>query len=320
MTAVDRTPKPCHHPRAEHRHGTYACYVLDTCRCLPCAGANSTYERDRKKRNAYGRSNLVDAQPVREHVAALMAAGVGLKRTVELSGVPQGALWKLMYGKRRPNGDAAPSRRVTKATAERILALDPANPALLADGAPIPSVGASRRLQALSCLGWSISRLSTESGIDRQVLDKALRGEGITAGHVRAIAALYEQIWDRPPPEAHHRERIAAARARNRARAAGWAPPLAWDDDSIDDPAAAADSGDVEDQVDDVAVERAANGDRTVALNPAEVAAAVATCNARGLTDWQTGALLGITDRTVLRIRHGKTTRPQARPGRTRAA
>jgi predicted transcriptional regulator len=70
------------------------------------------------------------------------------------------------------------------------------------------------------------------------------------------------------------------------------------------------------DDVDEVAVERACKGDHTVTLNRAETAAAVALCERRGLSARQTAELLGITDRTVVRVRSGET-HPHARAGVT---
>jgi hypothetical protein len=67
-------------------------------------------------------------------------------------------------------------------------------------------------------------------------LGKSLGGEHVRAGTARAVCALYDELWDQPPPEGTHRDKIAASRARNRAAAHGWPPPLAWDDDTIDDP------------------------------------------------------------------------------------
>lgn len=69
--------------------------------------------------------------------------------------------------------------------------------------------------------------------------------------------------------------------------------------------------------IDDIAVERACKGDRTIRLNRAETAAAIDLCRRRGLSDNQTAGLLGITARTVLRVRHGETATPFARPGAT---
>lgn len=299
MSGLDRNPKPCLHKVAHHQHGDRATYVLDRCRCLPCAYAASQYELARTKRNAYDRSNLVDADPVRQHVAALMAAGVGLKRIAALSGVPQGSLWKLVYGK---NG-GAPSRRVTRSTADRLLALEPGNPALLADGAKTASVGASRRLQALACLGWSVNRLSAETGLDRQRLDQALRGGVVVASTVRAVAAAYERLWDQPPPTSDRGERISSSCTRRRAEASGWAPPLAWDDDTIDDPNATPALDDVdEDQVDELAIDMVCDG-HTMRLTGATQLAAVHRMHAAGFPVPVIAERLGIQVRQVERLR-----------------
>ncbi|MGY1773535.1 hypothetical protein [Blastococcus sp. SYSU D00813] len=69
------------------------------------------------------------------------------------------------------------------------------------------------------------------------------------------------------------------------------------------------------DDVDEIAVERACKGDRAIRLNRAEVAAAVRLCERRGLSDNQTAELLGITARSVIRIRHGETDLPYSRRG-----
>ncbi len=69
-----------------------------------------------------------------------------------------------------------------------------------------------------------------------------------------------------------------------------------------------------QDHIDDVAVERACDGDRTVRLNAAEMAAAVRRCEARGLSASQTGNVLGVAARTVAYVRDGgETTRPRRR-------
>ena len=46
----------------------------------------------------------------------------------------------------------------------------------------------------------------------------------------RAVEDLYDRAWQGP--------RRPSTASRRRAVTAGWAPPLAWDDDTIDDPAA----------------------------------------------------------------------------------
>ncbi len=65
--------------------------------------------------------------------------------------------------------------------------------------------------------------------------------------------------------------------------------------------------------VDEVAVERAVAGDRTVTLTRAETAAAVRQCRRRGCSLTETADLLGMSRRTVIRVSAGGT--PHARRG-----
>lgn len=291
--AVDRTPKPCLHKIAQHEHGTYACYVLDRCRCTPCSEANSTYENQRTKRHAYGRfDTFVDAGPARDRVRELMAAGVGLKTIAKRSELPHGTLWKLVYGKKKADGSQTPSRRVTQNTADRLLALDPKDQTLLADGARIDSTGTARRIQALVAIGWSMSRIAEQLGILRSNFTDVAHGRtDVTMATARAARELYEAWSMRVPPESTHREKISASRARNLARAYGWAPPLAWDDEAIDDPSATPHTDAFEDrrdradvQLDTVAIDRALEGDRNVRLSVAEKQEAIERGRASGLS------------------------------------
>lgn len=240
--SIDRTPKPCLHKVAQHAHATYACYVLDACRCPPCATAARDYERNRVRAHAYGRyAGLVDAEPARQHVEALTAAGVGLKRVAKVSGVAHGNLWKLMYGKRRPDGSMTPSRRVRWETAVRIMVVpipDSPTSTTLSAGASVPAVGTRRRLQALLALGWSQSKLGERLGVEPGNFTALMKQTQVSARRARAVAALYDQLWNTPAVGTDHRSKISVSRALGRAAKEGWLPPMAWADADIDDPAA----------------------------------------------------------------------------------
>lgn len=240
---IDRTPQPCHHKKANHQHGTYVTYTQDRCRCTPCTTAAGQYNARLRRRNAYGRSNLIDADPVRAHIRQLMAAGIGLKQVTKHTGINGGVLCKLMYGV--PETGRVPSKRILKANAAKILALNPDDPTLLAGGVRVDSTGTRRRLQALVHQGWSVNQLAAHADTDRQRLDGALHGRDVTKTTADTVAALYDRLWDTEPPRATRGEKTAYARARNIAAAAGWVGPLAWDDESIDDPAATPDTGQV---------------------------------------------------------------------------
>jgi hypothetical protein len=230
--ALSGPEQPCTHP-ARHVHGTYVAYVADLCRCRPCRDANRAYEAGLTRRAMYGHAAYVDAAPARAHIEALTAAGMGLKRIVAVSDISQGLLWKLIYGKTRPDGTRTPSKRIRAATQTAILAvrLD------LADGARVNSVGTARRIQALVAIGWSMSKIAARLGILRSNFTAIAHGRtDVTVAHAKAVADLYDQLWNTAPPHAGHRDKIAYSRSIRYAAKAGWAVPMAWDD--IDDPAA----------------------------------------------------------------------------------
>lgn len=312
MAAVDRTPKPCLHKVAQHQHGTYACYTLDACRCLPCAAAVTAYENNRRRQNAYGRGDLVDADPVRAHVNALRAQGMGFKRIAQAAGVSNATMTKLLYGHYAPGPGGrdgrgellrGPSKRVTKATARKVLAvgLD------LADGRVVPADGSIRRVRALVAIGWSQARIASHLGIGRQNFHLGTgRRAQVTKVTADAVAALYDELSMRLPPETNQRERIAASRSRRYAKARGWLPPLALDDERLDDPTylpgsiepdAAVDAP----ELDLVAVERRLSGDRDVRLTRAEQQELVRLAVERGIPKAEIERRTGLNPNRTLR-------------------
>lgn len=220
-------------------HGTYGKYCTERCRCAECRAAN----RDRNRRWARNKAMVahgmadplwVDAEPVRRHVQALMAAGMGVPRIQQTSGVTKGVLIRLVYG--RPGRGEAPSRKIRPANAARLLAIRAPLPA---DGAAIDATGTRRRLQALVAIGWSGAELMRRIGAVGTDFPKLLGRDRVLARTARAVHALYDQLWDTTPPTSTRWERATRSRALAFAAARGWAPPQAWDDDTIDDPTAA---------------------------------------------------------------------------------
>lgn len=102
----------------------------------------------------------------------------------------------------------------------------------------VPSIGARRRLQALATLGWSIPALAAVADAPVNTLHQVATRTRITRATHAAVVRAYDALWDRPAPETCKSERISARRVRALAVRRGWVPPLAWDDDLIDDPAA----------------------------------------------------------------------------------
>lgn len=300
--AVDRTPQPCHHKVADHQHGTRACYVLDRCRCLPCAAANNTAADEWRRAKLYGRyDKYVDAEPARRHVLDLSAAGMGLRRVAEVSGVGRGTLASLLHGKYRDRVRHEPSRRITRAVADRILAVrfDPAA-GTPADAAQTDR--ARRRLRALVALGWSITELGDRLGIGRSNMRPVIGsgqgsgpGSGLHTGQrllqhktIAKIDALYAELSMTLPPATNQRDRISVSRAKNYARERGWVPPL---DIEADLEVECEDDEDLEEvdgqygggpYLDEQAIWRRLHGDRTVRLTRAEREEAVRRWQASG--------------------------------------
>lgn len=101
--------------------------------------------------------------------------------------------------------------------------------------ARISPVGVQRRLQALYAIGWTWEALARELGLAKtNVADMAGARDRsyVFKKTAEKISALYDRLWDVYP------EGVAAHRARLKAERKGWAPPLAWDPDTIDDPLA----------------------------------------------------------------------------------
>lgn len=298
--AVDRTPKECRHKHATHVHGTHACYVLDQCRCHPCKDANSAYERNRARQQAYGRWNgLVDAEPAREHVRALQSAGMGWKTIAATAGVSNGAMTKLIYGTQ----EHGPSKRIRPDTEARLLAVT----LNLADGARTPTAGTMRRLQALAAVGWSQHRLAELLGWSLGNFSKLIHGrcDHITCATARAVSNLYDQLWNMPPPATSKHQRAGITRAQAVAQSYGWVPPLAWDDETIDDPDATPHGGITtnDELVDHVSVDLFLDGHRITLSRPDRIEV-VRRLAARGLSDAQIANRLGVAGRTVTRDRY----------------
>jgi hypothetical protein len=183
----------------------------------------------------YGRwQPYVDAGPAREHVRLLGSAGIGWRRAARLAGVSTSAISKLLYG---GPGDRPPTRRIRPQTEAAILAVLP-SPANLGGKALTDGTATRRRMQALVATGRPKAQLAARLGMLLSNFSLALERGQVTAATERAAAALYDELWDQPPPERTHREKISASRARNYAAVRGWALPQQWDDDTIGDPSA----------------------------------------------------------------------------------
>ena len=159
----------------------------------------------------------------------------------------------------------------------------------------IPNVGTRRRIEALQVMGWDLRRIGEHLGITFQGVKRLKDQQRVSRDRADAIAKVYDRLCMVPGP---------SRRTRQIALANGWAPPLAWDDDTIDDPNARPFRGAraAREEVDEVAVARALSGE-PVQLTYLERVAAVRALAALGHSDAEVAERLGVADRTVQRIR-----------------
>lgn len=221
--------RDCACPRAGHQHGTYEAYKRDRCRCTPCCRANSRYSKTTAHRKATGRGNLVDAAAARAHVEQLLAAGLTVGQIERRSGMNRTAVRKLIGD--LPGKPA--SVRVRRDAAAAVLAVRPEQVGTETGGL-VDGTGTARRVQALVALGWTMAGIAARIGMTPANFTPVAHGRRtITPRTRRAVADVYDELWDQQPPVSR-----GTSFARSYAARRQWVPPLAWDDDTIDDPAA----------------------------------------------------------------------------------
>ena len=155
------------------------------------------------------------------------------------------------------------------------------------------SIGTRRRLQALAAIGWRWSDLGDLLGTTWQAVQYIAAGHHPTVWTSTAdrVEAVYELLSGTPGP---------SPTARHRAAAKGWAPPLGWDDDQIDNPDARPCVAPQLDEpvIDPERIRRAYAGQR-VNLTPEEKAAAVRAGLERGLALTAVAAALHMSNHTA---------------------
>jgi hypothetical protein len=287
----------------EHKHASSStCYIQHQCRCVPCKEHHSAMESRRARLKAYGRfdTGLVDAEPVREHMAMLAEFGMGYKRVAAIAGIGITPTRNIIWGRQ----DSGPrygemQKHVKRETAEALLAVKP-EISLLAGGARIPARGTHRRIQALVSIGWSQSKVGAQLGVEPGNFGSMMQASHVSVRRHLAVAALYEKLWNSRPPHEEWRDKIAYSRSLAYAKKRRWLPPLAWDDidTDIEPPVADVEAG----AIDEMAIVLAIAGDQ-VRLSPLERREAIRRLTDARLSDGVIAERLHVADRTVWRIR-----------------
>lgn len=176
------------------------------------------YRRDRLR--GIDRSNR-DATPIRELFEQLAQEQMLLQPAIAARfGIPKSLVWAILNGR----------KTVRPATYDKIMS---SRAATLPDGVLLPAIGSKRRLQGLQWLGHRecdidpvLARHGSRASCSRLLSPDRTWLQRRT---VLAVHATYDELWSRPGP---------SARTARRAVAKGWVSPLAWSDDTIDDPTA----------------------------------------------------------------------------------
>lgn len=201
-------------------HGQRWVYQQHHCRCEPCTQADRAYNTKRRRLIAYGQwEHLTDSTPTADRINHWRAQGITVQTISAATGLNHGTIEAIQPGKQiRP-------------IIERVILN--ANPQPTPNGFTNPT-GTLRRIQALYAIGWNAAAIAEAAGWTSnqilRLLTPAQQGKAIRRQTRDRIAVAYDKLWDQTPPAG--RERTKALR---RAGREGWALPMEWDDDTIDD-------------------------------------------------------------------------------------
>lgn len=278
----------CPPDHAHERRQT--CYRTHRCGCIPCRTAESRRKNAERARARSGtHRGMVPKTATVEHLQRLHAAGVTNRDIFRCSGLDVATIRRLLTGK---------GAHVFPQTERAVLAVKVNGFTARPPKAWVSPIGSVRRIQALLALGWTGVEIAERAGRPKEWAMRILHFERIEEASRRQVEAVYDELSMTVPSGryANHTRRWAAAK--------GWMPPLAWDDDTIDDPAATPQlkQRHTARGMDELAVHVAVNGG-SVHLIPEERREVVRILHARRWSDARIAARADCDPRTVFRIR-----------------
>lgn len=171
-----------------------------------------------RRRLHTGRYGYRDATAAREHVRALRRLGWPYIPIAEAAGTSNWVPHQL---------DVGGVRRILGESEKAILSirLVPYDSHRGVDG-----TGTFRRWDALQWMGWPAVEIARRVGVrPYSIPSMRSRGDQVSYRVAHAMAEVYEELSHVPGP---------SEGSATKARRKGWAPPAAWDEDTIDDPTA----------------------------------------------------------------------------------
>lgn len=198
-------------------HGTANRYSYG-CRCKPCTKAASRADAERKLARLSGNPRQIPAGPAARHAQALLDRGLTLAQVGRESGLQPSTIRRLVHGQ----------KTILAVNANKILAV-PLN--VRVSAGEVSAVGATRRIRALYALGHLNWVIAQEAGISRDAVSALSSGLWATLNVAAddGVRAAYDRLSMKTG---------TSWKTRRLAEREGWVPPLAWDDDTIDDPTA----------------------------------------------------------------------------------
>ena len=240
--------------------------------------------------------SYLPAKPTGDHLRTLLDQGASHRAIAHAAGVSETGIVNIASGRQR----FVESWTATHVAALTLLGVIPY------ETTGFPATGTLRRIQALLAIGWTHALLTSFTGVDTAgVLHDSPRR--VSSRTYRAVEAAYREHALTPGPSAAN---------RTRARKNGWEPPLAWEEDAIDDPNASpwvqppalqekkgAAHADQQAGIDEVAVERAMSGEPPAGMTRTERTEAVRRLALSGRSNSQIADRLGVHVRSVERMR-----------------
>lgn len=192
----------------------------------------------REKETAYlrtiGQAVRVPPGPAMAHAQALHARGMTGAQIAALAGVSKATAQDLVRGHRTKDRGGYPIKDIDRDVAEAVLGVRYREPEVR--GSDIDSIGVRRRLQALTAIGYGSPAVATHLGCTFQMVSALTLDKGpVSVSTLAKVSAVYDKLYLTDPLE-NGLTRYSVARAKGTAQRRGYAPPMCWDVDTIDDP------------------------------------------------------------------------------------
>jgi hypothetical protein len=169
------------------------------------------------------RRGLTPVGPALRHIRRLNTKhGMTWHRIADAAGLHTSSVRHIGQGR---------ARAIKPATAAALLAVKP-TPAARKYRTDVDGTGTRRRLQALMAIGWPNRVLAERLTVLPQRVSQMLHRQYANRATAATVCRIYRQLSMCPYAGP------GADRARRYAARNGWVSPLAWDDETIDDPAA----------------------------------------------------------------------------------